>query len=69
LLLLPMLVLLEGVGHLCALRGRPWPLRLTDSVLPVRVCVLKEDHVAVLFAGGAAFFNDVAQRGRRLEEP
>jgi len=68
-LFLTVLVLLEGVGRLYALRRRTWSLGLADGVLPVGVGVLVEDHVSVLFAGGAAFFDDVAQRGRRLEEP
>jgi hypothetical protein len=58
-----------GIGSLYGLRRRARILGLVDRALPVRVGVLEEDHVAVLFAGGAALLGDVPQRRSRLEEP
>jgi hypothetical protein len=58
-----------GVGNLYGLRCRARILGLVDRALPVQVGVLEEDHVAVLFAGGADLFGDVSQRRSRLEEP
>src|ERR671917_2414198 len=52
---LPVRMALQGVGHLYRLCRRTWSLGLTDGLLPVRVGVLEEDHVAVLCAGGATY--------------
>src|SRR5215207_8533276 len=66
---LPVRVLLQCPRHLHGLRRWAWILGLLYGALPVRVGVLEEDHVPILFAGGAAFLHDVPQGGRRLEEP
>jgi hypothetical protein len=66
---LPVRVLLQCTRHLHGLRRWAWILGLLYGALPVRVGVLEEDHVPVLFAGRAALLHDVPQRGRSLEEP
>src|SRR5215207_122559 len=65
----PVRVLLQCPRHLYGLRRWAWILGLLYGALPVRVSVLEEDQVAVLFAGRAALLHDVPERGRRLEEP
>src|SRR5215208_4918174 len=66
---LPVRVLLQCPRHLYGLRRWAWILGLLYGALPVRVGVLEEDHVPVLFAGRAALLHDVPERGRSLEEP
>src|SRR3712207_6485861 len=67
--LLSMRVSLMSIGGLDGLRRRSRILWLLYGVLPVVESVLEEDHVAVLFAGGTAFLDNVPQRRSRLEEP
>src|SRR5829696_6087096 len=57
-----------GVGSLDGLGRHSRVLRFLYRVLPVRVGVLVEDHVAVLFAGTAALLHNVPQSRRRLKE-